>query len=305
MSSSLPITPILPEIISHLSAHTRLVLQAPPGAGKTTLVPLALMDAPWLAGRRIVMLEPRRLAVRASAARMAQMLGERVGERVGYRIRMDRVESEATRILIVTEGILTRMIQSDPELPDVGLVIFDEYHERSLHADLSLALTLESQEVLREDLRILIMSATLNTAAIAETLSAPIVQSQGRSYPVTRHYLDPATPLPTHRNLSQFVADRVRNLLGKTEGNILVFLPGVHAIKRVEQLLASDIPPDTHLAPLYGNLTKAQQDRAIAPPPPGQRKVVLATNIAQTSLTIEGITTVVDSGLQNNSVFSP
>ena len=305
MPSSLPIAHTLPEIRSHLRTHTRLILQAPPGAGKTTMVPLALMDEPWLEGKRIVMLEPRRLAVRASAARMAQMLGERVGERVGYRIRMDRVESEATRVLIVTEGILTRMIQHDPELSDVGLVIFDEYHERSLHADLSLALTLESQEVLREDLRILIMSATLNTAVLAEVLSAPVVQSEGRSYPVTRRYLDPAIPLPTRQTLSGVVADRVRTLLGQTEGSILVFLPGVREIKRVEQILLSDIPSDTRLAPLYGNLTKAQQDRAIAPPPPGKRKVVLATNIAQTSLTIEGITSVVDSGLQNVSVFNP
>jgi ATP-dependent helicase HrpB len=304
--NTLPITHILPEVREKLLSHNRLILQAPPGAGKTTALPLALLDEPWLKGRKILMLEPRRLAVRASAARMAQMLGERVGERIGYQIKMDSVQSRATRILIVTEGILTRKLQHDPSLEGVALVIFDEFHERSLHADLSLALALESQAVLREDLKLLVMSATLNTTALSSLLDdAPMVQSEGRAFPVERHYLDSDTPQPRPKEIASYVAKRVQHCLAEDEGNILVFLPGLRQIKAVEKLLYENRPADLIIAPLYGNLSKEAQDRAIQPPPRGKRKVVLSTNIAQTSLTIEGITMVIDSGLHNVSLFNP
>ena len=194
---TLPITQVIPEVKEKLLNNNRLVLQAPPGAGKTTALPLALLDEPWLKGKKIIMLEPRRLAVRSSAARMAELLGEKVGKRIGYQIKMESVQSKETQILIITEGILTRKLQHDPSLEDVALIIFDEFHERSLHADLSLALALESQAVLREDLKILIMSATLNTSAISELMEhAPIVQSEGRSFPVDSIYLPTHTPQP-------------------------------------------------------------------------------------------------------------
>jgi ATP-dependent helicase HrpB len=303
---SLPITHVIPEVKDTLAGHNRLVLQAPPGAGKTTALPLALLDAPWLEGRKIIMLEPRRLAVRAAAAHMAQMLGEKVGERIGYQVRMDSVQSERTQLLIVTEGILTRKLQHDPALEDVGLVIFDEFHERSLHADLSLALALESQTLLREDLRLMVMSATLNTDAICTLLDgAPLIQSQGRSYPVERIYLHESTPQPTQREIISYTTSRILKSLEEDEGNILVFLPGTRQIKAVETALNTHRLPDVHIAPLYGNLSKEAQELAILPPPQGQRKVVLATNIAQTSLTIEGIRIVIDSGLENVSVFNP
>ncbi|WP_295418282.1 ATP-dependent helicase HrpB [Sulfurovum sp.] len=302
---TLPITHVLPEVKTKLQTHSTVVLQAPPGAGKTTALPLALLDEPWLEGKQIIMLEPRRLAVRASATRMAEMLGEKVGERIGYQIKMDAVKSNKTKILIVTEGILTRKLQADPGLENVALIIFDEYHERSLHADLSLALALESQSVLREDLKLLIMSATLNTEAISTMLEAPIVQSEGRAYPVERFYLDPTTPQPSKKELPFYIAKRVCKLLEEEEGNILVFLPGVREIKSVEKLLVEQSYQDIFISTLYGNLSKEAQDRAIKAPPKGKRKVVLSTNIAQTSLTIEGIKIVVDSGLQNVSVFNP
>ena len=303
--NTLPITHVIPEVKEKLKIHTRLVLQAPPGAGKTTALPLALLDEPWLECKQIIMLEPRRLAVRASAARMAEMLGEKVGERIGYQVKMDSVQSKKTKILIVTEGILTRKLQADPSLEEVALIIFDEYHERSLHADLSLVLALESQAVLREDLKILIMSATLNTEAISSMLDAPIIQSEGRAYPVERYYLDPTTAQPSKKELPFYVHKRVRKLLAEEEGNILVFLPGVREIKAVEKLLHDEKLTNTYISTLYGNLSKEAQDRAIKAPPKGKRKVVLSTNIAQTSLTIEGIKIVVDSGLQNHAVFNP
>ncbi len=304
--NNLPITQVLPEVKAKLLSHNRLVLQAPPGAGKTTALPLALLDEPWLKGRKILMLEPRRLAVRASAARMAEMLGEQVGERIGYQIKMDSVQSAKTQILIVTEGILTRKLQHDPSLEDVALVIFDEFHERSLHADLSLALALESQAVLREDLKLLIMSATLNTIALSELLDdAPIVQSEGRAFPVERIYLDKNTPQPKSKELAPYAVKRIHLCLEQEEGNILVFLAGVKQIKAIEKLLQDTKSNDVIIAPLYGNLSKEAQDRAIQAPPRGKRKVVLSTNIAQTSLTIEGITVVIDSGLHNVSLFNP
>ena len=304
--NTLPITHVLPELKETLLTHTRVVLQAPPGAGKTTALPLALLDASWLKGKKILMLEPRRLAVRSSAARMASLLGEKVGQTIGYQIKMDSVQSDKTRILIVTEGILTRKLQADPSLEEIALVIFDEFHERSLHADLSLALTLESQAVLREELKILIMSATLNTTAISTLLdNAPIIQSQGRAYPVERLYLDATTPQPKPKELPFYVAKRILKSLDSEEGNILVFLAGVRHIKAVEKLLLQAKLKDVYIATLYGNLSKEAQDRAIEAPPQGKRKVVLSTNIAQTSLTIEGIKIVIDSGVQNVSVFNP
>jgi len=309
--NTLPIAQVLPEVKTTLQSHNTVVLQAPPGAGKTTALPIALLDEPWLEGKQIIMLEPRRLAVRASAARMAEMLAkkqgsdEKVGETIGYQVKMDSVQSKQTKILIVTEGILTRKLQNDPSLENVALVIFDEYHERSLHADLSLALALESQSILREDLKILIMSATLNTQVLSEMLGAPIIRSEGRAYPVERFYLDPTTPQPSKKELPSYVARRVSKLLRDEEGNILVFLPGVREIKAVEKLLREENHKDTYISTLYGNLSKASQDQAIQAPPQGKRKVVLSTNIAQTSLTIEGIKIVVDSGLQNVSVFNP
>jgi len=304
--NSLPIAHIIPEVKEKLEKHNRLVLQAPPGAGKTTALPLALLDAPWLEGRKILMLEPRRLAVRTSASRMAELLGEKVGERIGYQIKMDSIQSKKTQILIVTEGILTRKLQHDPSLEDVGLIIFDEFHERSLHADLSLALALESQAVLREDLKLLIMSATLNTSAISELLDrAPIVQSEGRAFPVERIYLDERTPQPCPKELTSYISRLVLKCLEQEEGNILVFLPGIWQIRSVERDLLETKPKDVYLSILYGNLNKEAQDRAIKAPPHDKRKVVLSTNIAQTSLTIEGIRIVIDSGLQNLSVFNP
>jgi len=303
---TLPIHQVLPEVIEKLNSHTRLVLQAPPGAGKTTALPLALLDEPWLEGKKILMLEPRRLAVRSSAARMAEMLGEKVGETVGYQVKMDSVHSKKTRILIVTEGILTRKLQSDPSLEDVALVIFDEFHERSLHADLSLALTLESQSVLREDLKVLVMSATLNTTGISKVLdNAPIITSEGRAYPVESVFLPTTTAQPSKKELPSYIYRLIVKLLSEEEGNILVFLSGVGEIKKVEKLLLSHTLKDVYISTLYGNLSKEAQDRAIKAPPKGMRKIVLATNIAQTSLTIEGIKVVIDSGLHNVSVFSP
>ena len=303
---NLPINQVIPEVKEKLLHHNRLVLQAPAGAGKTTVLPLALLDEPWLEGKKIIMLEPRRLAVRSSARQMAELLGEKVGERIGYQIKMESVQSKKTKILIVTEGILTRKLQHDPSLEDIALIIFDEFHERSIHADLSLALALESQSLLREELKVLIMSATLNTIAISKLLdNAPIIQSEGRLFPVERHYLDTNTPVPSKRELPSYIHKRLLKILELEEGNILVFLAGLREIKSVEKLLKSSHLPLVYISTLYGNLNKNEQDRAIKAPPKGYRKIVLSTNIAQTSLTIEGIKIVIDSGLQNVSVFSP
>ncbi|RLA61205.1 MAG: ATP-dependent helicase HrpB [Epsilonproteobacteria bacterium] len=303
---TLPIQQVLPEVKEKLQTHTRLVLQAPPGAGKTTALPLALLDEPWLVGKQIIMLEPRRLAVRASAARMAEMLGEKVGQTVGYQIKMDSVQSKQTRILIITEGILTRKLQHDPSLEGIALIIFDEFHERSLHADLSLALALESQSVLREELKILVMSATLNTQGISKILDdAPIITSQGRAYPIESVFLPTSTPALSKKELTTYIHRLIVKLLKDEEGNILVFLSGVGEIKKIEKLLQQSDLKNVYISALYGNLSKEAQDRAIKAPPLDYKKVVLSTNIAQTSLTIEGIKVVIDSGLHNVSVFSP
>ncbi|HSJ05766.1 MAG TPA: ATP-dependent helicase HrpB [Longimicrobiales bacterium] len=300
--TELPIEGVLPELLDRLATGRCAVLQAPPGAGKTTRVPLALLGAPWLAGR-IIMLEPRRLAARAAAAYMARLLGESVGRTVGYRIRLDTRVGPETRIEVVTEGVLTRILQHDPALEAYGAVLFDEFHERSLHADLGLALTLDVQSALRPDLRILVMSATLDSDAVAEVLgSAPVVRSEGRSYPVETTYLPTRLQAP----MEATVARTIRRALDDGDGDILAFLPGAAEIRRTARHLEEiGIPPGTGVVPLYGDLPQAEQDRAIAPSPPGRRKIVLATSIAETSLTIEGIRIVVDSGLMRVPRFSP
>lgn len=304
--SDLPIAQVLEPLRRQLGQRDELVLQAPPGAGKTTLVPLELLNEPWLDGRKILLLEPRRVAARAAAGRMAQLLGERVGQRVGYRIRLDTCISDETRIEVITEGILTRMLQQDPALEDIGLIIFDEFHERNLDSDLCLALVLQGRELLREDspLKLLVMSATLNGTAVAELMDdAPVVTSEGRQYPVQTYFGD------THRlkdRLTGPVVTTVMRALNEQEGSVLVFLPGQREIRQVERELATalsgDGQRDVRLAPLYGGLDLKQQ-QAIEPAPQGQRKVVLATNIAETSLTIDGISTVVDSGLAREPRF--
>ena len=299
---ALPISVVLDELVRALAAHPAAVLEAPPGAGKSTVVPLALLDAAWLGGRRIVMLEPRRLAARAVARRMAATLGELVGERVGYRMRLDTRVSARTRIEVVTEGVLGRLLQEDPALEGTGLVIFDEFHERSLHADLGLALCLDAQRNLRSDLKLLAMSATLDGAAVAALLGGvPRVTSLGRQFEVeVRH----ARRAP--ENLERELASTVRRALEEHAGDALVFLPGAAEIRRLERALnEGSLPAGTRVAPLFGELGPEAQDAALAPCANGARKVVLATSIAETSLTIEGVTIVVDSGLARRTRFDP
>jgi len=305
-STPLPIDAVLPELRAQLSSHSNVVLQAPPGAGKTTRVPPALLGEDWLAGQTILMLEPRRLAARAACARMAAERGEAVGETIGYRIRFDTQISARTRIEVLTEGILTRRLQQDPGLEGVGLVIFDEYHERSLHADLALALCLDAQAGLREDLKILVMSATLDGAAVSRTLSlskgAPIVRSEGRAWPVEIRY----QPVADEKKIADNLSQAVLKILLQTQGDVLAFLPGTGEIRRVMQnLQAGGLPPELDLVPLYGDLSKPDQDHAIRPAPLGRRKLVLSTPIAETSLTIEGVSVVVDSGWQRRPAFDP
>jgi ATP-dependent helicase HrpB len=302
-SSLLPVGEALPALLRALAEAGAAVLQAPTGAGKTTLVPLALLDAPWLQGARIVMLEPRRLAARAAARRMAEMLGDQVGDTVGYRTRLDTRTGPRTRVEVVTEGILLRLIQDDPALDGVGLVIFDEFHERNLDGDLGLALALDSRRHLRADLRLLVMSATLDGEPVARLLGgAPIVTSAGRSFPVELRYLERPPP----ERLEAAIAATIRRALEDEEGSLLVFLPGGAEIRRVERLLAeSGFGPDIIVAPLYGDLPQAAQDEAIRPAPPARRKLVLATSIAETSLTIEGIRIVIDGGLRRAPRFDP
>ncbi|NWH07969.1 MAG: ATP-dependent helicase HrpB [Alphaproteobacteria bacterium] len=301
--TGLPIDAALSPLKAALGAGGAAVLEAPPGAGKTTIVPLALMDEPWLKGQKILMLEPRRLAARAAAARMAALLGEAVGERVGYRIRLDAKVGPRTRIEVLTEGLLTRRLQSDPALEGVGLVIFDEFHERGLNADLGLALAIECQQALNENMRLLVMSATLDGAAIARLLGgAPIIRSEGRAYPVETRY----RPLSPNTRLEQNVAATIRAALRETQGGILVFLPGEGEIRNTGRLLeAEGLPEGTRLWPLYGALTQEAQDGAIRPAPRGERKIVLSTAIAETSLTIEDIRVVIDSGQQRLPRFDP
>lgn len=304
MVTRLPIHDVLSKLEQALITQNQLILQAPPGAGKTTVVPLELLDAPWLEGKKIIMLEPRRLAARNAAYRMAELLGEKVGARTGYRIRQETKVSASTRIEVVTEGILTHMLQSDPALETVGLLIFDEFHERSIHADLGLALALQTQSLLREDLRIVVMSATLNAQQLQKVMpDAAVVTSEGRSHPLTHHYLDIRSQQPDLKMLPTIAADTVLRALNTEEGSVLVFLPGTKEIREVEKRLHSRIGPACVLAPLYGDLCKAAQQRAIAPAPAGTRKIVLATNIAETSLTIEGVRIVIDSGLERYAEY--
>lgn len=299
--TSLPIDTVLPRLKAALSSGPAAVLQAPPGAGKTTCVPPALLEAPWLKGRRIVMLEPRRLAARAAAMRMADVLGETVGHTIGYRVRMDTRVGPTTRIEVLTEGVLTRMLQSDPGLTGVGLVIFDEFHERHLESYLGLALCLDIQGVLNPGLRILVMSATFETEPVAQLLGgATVIRCAGRQFPVDTRYVSPRREI----SLESTVVDTVLSATRAEPGSILVFLPGSAEIRRVLTMLQSArLGVEWLLLPLFGNLSKEEQDQAIAPAPPGRRKIVIATNIAETSLTIEGIRVVVDSGFMRAPRF--
>ena len=298
--ANLAIAPLLPEIGRRLADSPRLVLEAPPGAGKTTGVPLALLDAPWLAGRTILLLEPRRIATRAAATRMASLRNEKPGDTIGYRTRLDSRVGPATRVEVVTEGILTRRIQSDPELAGVGLVIFDEFHERSLNADLGLALVLDTAKALRPDLRVLVMSATLDGRAIANLLdNAPIVRAEGCAYPVETHHL----PTPTAATLAPAIASAVKRALSETSGDILVFLPGEREIRAAERALSGTV--HTQVVPLYGALGPEAQDRVFLPAALGIRKIVLATSIAETSLTIDGVRVVIDSGFAREPRYDP
>ncbi len=301
---SLPIDDALPELTAALRTRNAAVLVAPPGAGKTTRVPLALLDEPWVKGRRLLVLEPRRIAARAAAERMAATLGESAGQTVGYRARFGSKVGRATRIEVITEGIFTRMMLDDPELSGVAAVLFDEFHERSLDADLGLALALDAQGALREDLRLLVMSATLDGARVARLLGAdaPVIESLGRAFPVETRYLGRDTRTPIDRQM----AEAVQHALARESGSVLAFLPGVGEIRRTERLLREAVrDPLVDIAPLYGALDPREQDRAIAPAPAGRRKVVLATSIAETSLTIEGVRVVIDSGLARVPRFEP
>jgi ATP-dependent helicase HrpB len=299
----LPIDEVLAALRAALAARTAAVLQAPPGAGKTTRVPLALLHERWLAAQRIVMLEPRRLAARAAARRMAASLGESVGDTIGFRVRGETRIGAGTRVEVVTEGVLTRMLHDDAALEGIGLVIFDEFHERSLNADLGLALTLESQAVLRPELRLLVMSATLDGAAVAGLLDdAPVIASEGRTFPIAIRYV----ARRPEQSVEGAMAASIRRALTEHQGSVLAFLPGAGEIRRTHALLASSaLAPDVRVLPLFGAMTAAAQDEAILPAPGGTRKVVLSTAIAETSLTIDGVHVVVDSGLARVSSFSP
>ena len=299
----LPIDAALPDLTAALRARPNAVLVAPPGAGKTTRVPVALLDEPWARGGKLILLEPRRLAARAAADRMAQNVGGEVGGIVGLRMRLGSKIGRATRVEVVTEGVFARLILDDPALTGIAGVLFDEFHERSLDADLGLALALDAQGALREDLRLLVMSATLDGARVAGLLGdAPVIRSEGRAFPVETRYLgrDP------DRRIDELVADAVVRALRADPGSLLVFLPGQGEIRRVERLLRERIAdPAVDLAPLYGALDRAEQDRAVAPSLPGRRKIVLATSIAETSLTIEGVRVVIDCGLSRVPRYEP
>jgi ATP-dependent helicase HrpB len=299
----LPIDAVLDELARTLHDGNAAVLVAPPGAGKTTRVPLALLDEPWAKNKKIIVLEPRRIAARASAERMAQTLGERVGETVGYRVRFGSKVSRATRIEVVTEGIFSRQILDDPELNGVAAVLFDEFHERSLDADLGLALAREAQTGLREDLRILVMSATLDGARVARLLGdAPVVASEGRAFPVETRHLGRKVDAPLERQM----ADAIATALRADPGSVLAFLPGAAEIRRTQNFLGERIHDAAiEIVPLFGALEASVQDRAIAPAPKGRRKVVLATSIAETSLTIQGVRIVVDSGMARVPRYEP
>jgi ATP-dependent helicase HrpB len=302
-TTPLPIDAVLDDLAATLAQTNTAVLVAPPGAGKTTRVPLALRDAPWVGDGKIIVLEPRRIAARAAAERMAHTLGEKVGDSVGYRVRFGSKVSRKTQIEVVTEGIFTRQILDDPELKGVAAVLFDEFHERSLDADLGLALARDAQSGLREDLRILVMSATLDGARVAKLLGdAPVVESEGRAYPVETRYLGRKPDQQIERQM----ADAIASALRADAGSVLAFLPGAAEIRRTQTFLAERVSdPSIEIVPLFGALDAAVQDRAIAPSPKNMRKVVLATSIAETSLTIEGVRIVVDSGLARVPRYEP
>lgn len=301
-ATDLPIYAVYQPLLQALREHTEVILQAAPGAGKTTQVPLYLLDQPWLAGQKIILLEPRRLAVRNAAERLAAQLGQAVGQRVGYRMRMATKVSAASQIEVVTEGVFLRMLQQDPSLEGVGLVIFDEFHERSLDSDLALALMLNGRELLRDTpLRLLIMSATLPSQRLRQQFpQAPFIESQGRQFPVTIHW---GEPRKLNEPLLPSLLQTTLHCWRKSSGNLLVFLPGQQAIQQLLQALNQAQLADTLITPLYGELALEQQQQAIQPPPAGLRKIVLATNIAESSITIEGITEVIDSGLERVPLF--
>ncbi|HGY9605619.1 TPA: ATP-dependent helicase HrpB [Enterobacter roggenkampii] len=299
--SSLPVAVVLPDLLAALRHSPQVLLNAPTGAGKSTWLPLQILKEGNISGK-IILLEPRRLAARNVAQRLAELLNEKPGETVGYRMRAETCVGPTTRLEVVTEGILTRMLQNDPELTGVGLVILDEFHERSLQADLALALLLDVQQGLRDDLRLLIMSATLDNARLRQALpDAPVISSEGRAFPVERRY----QPLPSHQRFDEAVAIATAELLRQEPGSLLLFLPGIGEIQRVQEQLSSRVGGDVLLCPLYGALSLQEQRKAILPAPVGQRKVVLATNIAETSLTIEGIRLVVDSAHERVASFDP
>jgi ATP-dependent helicase HrpB len=295
---NLPVTDIIHEVRQHLSNQNTLIVNAPPGAGKSTLLPLALIEEEWLQGKKIVMLEPRRLAAKTIALRMASLWGDDVGQTIGYRIRFENRVSDKTKIEVVTEGILTRMLHTDNALEDVALVIFDEFHERSLHADVAMALCREAQQVLRPDLRMMVMSATLNMPQLTALLNCPVAESKGKQYPVEIIYSGDAdeTLLP------ELAARTVAKAIAEHEGDVLVFLPGEGEIKKCEEILKNQLF-EFSIHALYGQLPQQEQFLAIMPNKFGKRKIVLATSIAETSLTIEGVRIVVDSGFGRTQKF--
>lgn len=298
--TNLPVQEIVDKVIEHFQNDTTLIVKAPPGAGKSTLLPITFLNENWLDGKKIIVLEPRRLAAKTIANRMSALLGEQVGETVGYRIRFENRISKSTRIEVVTEGILTRMLQSDNALEDVALIIFDEFHERSIHADVALALCREAQQVLRPDLRLLIMSATMDLPQLASMLNCKTIESEGKQYPVTIHYTGETDVFL----LPELTAKVVSKAIKETKGDILVFLPGQAEINKCKDILMSQ-NSSVQIHTLYGQLPFAQQQAALLPDKNGRRKIVIATSIAETSLTIEGVSTVVDSGFGKTSKFDP
>ncbi|HHW4680286.1 MAG TPA: ATP-dependent helicase HrpB, partial [Xylella taiwanensis] len=300
-SHALPIAPLLPAITTSLSNHPRLILEAPPGAGKTTQVPLALLDAPWLDGRSIILLEPRRVAARNAALFMARQCGEDVGGLVGYRIRFESKVSARTRIHVVTEGILTRMIQDDPLLDGIGALLFDEFHERHLASDLGLALALDVQTQLRGDLRIVVMSATLQGERLAHFLDAPRLTSEGRGYPVEIAHF----PARRDESLEPHARRAIEHALTTHQGDVLIFLPGQREIARLQATLEKTLDPALQVLPLHGELPLEQQARVLQPDPNGRRRIVLATNVAESSVTLPGISVVIDSGLAREPAYDP
>ncbi|HOZ27985.1 MAG TPA: helicase-related protein, partial [Hyphomonadaceae bacterium] len=298
--SDLPIEDVIPQIAAALRDGTRLVISAPPGAGKTTRVPLTLMDEPWIDGRKLILVEPRRIAARAAAERMASTLGERVGQTIGLRSRLDVRTSKDSRIEVVTEGVFSRMVLSDPALEGIAGVIFDEFHERSLDADEGLAFALDAQGVIRDDLRIVLMSATLPGNLTQAFFAAPVIESLGRAWPVETRYLG----YEPRQRLEDQVAAAIRKALYEEDGSILAFLPGVAEIQRTVDRIGP-VDDNVHITPLYGALTPQEQNEAIAPAPKGTRKVVVATDLAESAITIEGVRVVVDCGFARVPRFDP